>query len=120
MMPQHWIVGVRESHRLDRHGELARYLNWEYGGWTVQGFLNGSAAKRKSSRLSGRIRFIDRIEGLAEAIKVRVTTKPRVRWGQELALVAQWKRGELPTPELVDRLEELDRKARIGGPSPSE
>jgi len=39
MMPQYWMAGVYERHGFGRKGELARYLKWEYGELTVQGFL---------------------------------------------------------------------------------
>jgi len=57
---------------------------------------------------------------LGEAITARVTSTSIVRWGHELKLFAQWKRGELRTRDLVVRLEELDRKAKSPESSPSE
>jgi len=38
-------------------------------------------------------------------------------WGSELALLAQWKRGELSPLELVNRLEALQRRTGIQAPS---
>ena len=119
MMPQYWTGVVRERPVMDKSGEIARYLKWEYGDGTSLGFLNGWTADRESSR-PRRLGFIERLRELRAAIKVRVTTRPMDDWGQELTLLAQWKRGELRPHELVDRLEELDRMAKISGPNASQ
>jgi len=119
MMPQYWTGVVRERPVMDKSGEIARYLKWEYGDGTSLGFLDGWAAERESSR-PRRFGFIERLREVGAAIKVRVTTRPNDDWGQELTLLAQWKRGKLRTHELIDRLEELDRMAKISGPSASQ
>src|SRR5256886_12307639 len=119
MMPQYWTGVVRERPVMDKSGEIARYLKWEYGNGTGLGFLTGWTADRESSP-PRRFGFIERLRELRAAIKVRVTTRPIDDWGQELTLLAQWKRGELRPHELVDRLEELDRMAKISGPSASQ
>jgi hypothetical protein len=120
MVPHYWTADVRRREGLDRHGELARYLRWEYGEWTVAGFLSDWVPERESSQHTRRLRFVEHLGRLRPAIKARSTTKTIVRLGQELRLLAQWKRGELGPSDLVNRLEELDRKAKISGSSPSQ
>src|SRR3979409_956405 len=90
MVPHYWTADVRRREGLDRHGELARYLRWEYGEWTVPGFLRGWVPERESSPRTRRLRFVEHLGRLRPAIKARLTVKPIVRLGQELRLLAQW------------------------------
>ena len=120
MVPHYWTADVSRREALDRHGELARYLTWEYGEWTVAGFLSDWVPESESSQRTRLRRFVEHLGRLRLTIKARLTAQPIVRLGQELRLLAQWKRGELRPSDLVLRLEELDRKAKISGSSPSQ
>lgn len=120
MVPQFGTAAVRERPILGDGGEIARYLKWEYGDGTGPGFLTGWAAERGPSQHARRLGFIDRLGGLSAAIKARVAAKLMDGWGRERTLLAQWKRGELGTLELVNRLEELGRNTKISGPSLSQ
>src|SRR2546422_7723810 len=84
MMPQYGTAAVRDRPVMDKRGEIARYLKWEYGEGTGLGFLNGWAAELESSRPSRRFRFIDRLGGLGAGIKARVIAKSAVSRRQEL------------------------------------
>jgi hypothetical protein len=117
MMPGYGAVVVGERYRLGHGEEIARYLRWEYGEGTGVGFLSGLAAKPRPFLSGRRFRFSDRLEGLSASIKTLVAAKLMDGWVRELTLLVQWKRGELGTMDLVDRLEELQRRAR--GPSPA-
>jgi len=50
-----------------------------------------------------------------EAVRTRVAAAPAPDLQRELRLLAQWKRGELATTELVDRLEDLEFKTSVAG-----
>jgi hypothetical protein len=112
-MPRYGTAVVRERLGLDDRGEIARYVKWEYGEGTNVEFLRGWAAEIGPSKQRRRFEFSGRLGGLSTGIKARVAAKFMKGWRRELALLAQWKRGELPTPELINRLEELDREAKI-------
>ena len=96
-------------------GEVARYLALEYGRGTGLGFLRDLAASGRSSRRKMNVRLIQRLRGFMEAVKTRVAHAPAAELQQELSLLAQWKRGELATTELVDRLEELEFESSVAG-----
>jgi len=96
-------------------GEVARYLTSEYGRRTGLGFLNGLAASGRSSRRKMNVRLIQRLRGFMEAVRTRVAAAPAPELQEELRLLAQWKRGELATTELVDRLEDLEFKTSVAG-----
>ena len=83
-------------------GEVARYLTSEYGAGTGVGFLKGLAASGRSSRRKINVRLIQRLRGFMEAVRTRVAAAPAPDLQRELRLLAQWKRGELATTELVD------------------
>ncbi|HWM53535.1 MAG TPA: hypothetical protein VNP71_10285 [Thermoplasmata archaeon] len=108
---------VRERSSSDNGGEIARYLKWEYGEGTGLGVLNGWVAQSGPPSRKGRLGFVDRFARLPAAIKARVAARQIDGWGSELVLLAQWKRGELSPLELVNRLEELQRRTGIPGPS---
>src|SRR5207249_12280117 len=96
-------------------GEVARSLTSEYGRGTGLGFLNGLAASGRSSRRKMNVGLIQRLRGFMEAVKTRVVHAPAAEIQQELRLLAQWKRAELATTDLVDRLEELEFESSVAG-----
>src|SRR2546430_2536907 len=73
MMPQYWTGVVRERPVMDKSGEIARYLKWEYGNGTGLGFLTGWTADRESSP-PRRFGFIERLREPRPTAKVRGTT----------------------------------------------
>ena len=117
MMQVYGAGFVRDRSLSKDGGEIARYLKWEYGEGTDLGVLNGWIAQRGSPPRKGRFGLVDRFARLPAAIKARVATRQIDGWGSELALLAQWKRGELSPLELVDRLERLQRRTGIQAPS---
>ena len=48
-------------------------------------------------------------------LRTEICALPLVLTTLELRLLAQWKRGELATTELVDRLEDLEFKTSVAG-----
>ena len=120
MMPQYGEAVIRERLGLDDGREIARYLKWEYGEGTGVGFLNGRVSVREPAKHATRFEFIERLGTLTATIKKWVAVDQLKRWGRELTLLAQWKRGELGTLDLIDRLEELDREAKRSGTSLSQ
>jgi hypothetical protein len=119
MMPQYGAAVIRERAGLRSDRELSQYVTWEYGEGTTIASLRGGVVVRRPSRRTTRFGLIDRLRGLTSTIKVRVASRLMDEWERELALLAQWKRGELRTSELVNRLEELEPKATISSASPS-
>ena len=117
MLAEYGAVVVRERYTLGYGEEIARYLRWEYGEGTGVGFLSGLTAKPRPFLSGRRFRFSDRLVRFSASIKARVAAKLIDGWVRELTLLVQWKRGELGTWELVDRLEELQRRTR--GPAPA-
>ena len=112
-MLQSWTGLVREPLTSPQNEELARYLKWEYGDGTGVGFLNGHATSgRRARRLTER-RFIEPLRRLSKAVRARIAAKPEAEFQRELSLLVQWKRGELGTTELVDRLEDLEFETAI-------
>jgi len=107
------LVSERWSQR--DSGEVARYLALEYGRGTGLGFLRDLAASGRSSRRKMNVRLIQRLRGFMEAVRTRVAAAPAPDLQRELRLLAQWKRGELATTELVDRLEDLEFKTSVAG-----
>jgi len=108
---------VRDRSLSNDGREIARYLKWEYGEGTGLGVLNGWTAQHGSPPRKGRFGFVDRFARLPAAIRARVAARQIDGWGSELALLAQWKRGELSPLELVNRLEALQRRTGIQAPS---
>ena len=96
-------------------GEVARYLVLEYGTGTGLGFLKGLAASGRSSRRKMNLGLIQRFRGFLESVRTRVAGAPAPDLQPELSLLAQWKRGELATTELVIRLEELEFESSVAG-----
>ena len=117
MMQLYGAGFVRDRSLSNDGGEIARYLKWEYGEGTGLGVLNGWTAQRRSPPRKGRFGFVDRFARLPAAIGARVAARQIDGWGSELALLAQWKRGELSPLELVNRLEALQRRTAIQAPS---
>ena len=107
------LVSERWSQR--DSGEVARYLALEYGRGTGLGFLHDLAASGRSSRRKMNVRLIQRLRGFMEAVRTRVAAAPAPDLQRELRLLAQWKRGELATTELVDRLEDLEFRTSVAG-----
>jgi hypothetical protein len=110
MMQSYGAAVVQE--RSMRHGdrEIARYLKWEYGEGTGMGFLNSWAIRRAPSHSERRFELVDRLGGLSASIRARLAAKLVAGWRRELTLLIEWKRGDLGTLELVDRLEALQRR----------
>jgi hypothetical protein len=117
MMLGYGAAVVRERYTLGHGEEIARYLRWEYGEGTGVGFLIGGRSRRGGSRPKRRVRVVGRLEGLSASIGARVAARLMHGWGRELTLLVQWKRGELGTVELVDRLEELQRATNRPAPA---
>src|SRR2546422_10882210 len=117
MMQVYGAGFVRDRSLSKDGGEIARYLEWEYGEGTDLGVLNGWIAQRGSPPRKGRFGLVDRFARLPAAIRARVAARRIDGWGSELALLAQWKRGELSPLELVNRLEALQRRTGIQAPS---
>jgi hypothetical protein len=117
MMQLYGTAAVQERSTRDDEA-LARYLRWEYGEGTGVGFLKSWAIGRASYDAKRRFGMIDRLTGLSAAIKARMTATLLDGWRRELTLLVQWKRGELGTLELVNRLEELQRKTKSPVPNP--
>src|SRR2546426_2041487 len=116
MMQLYGAGFVRDRSLSNDGGEIARYLNWEYGEGTGLGVLNGWTAQRRSPPRKGRFGFVDRFARLPAAIGARVAARQIDGWGSELALLAQWKRGGLSPLELGNRLEAMQRRTGIQAP----
>ena len=116
MMPQYGMAVADARSKFVTGGEIAQYLKWEYGEGTNLAFLKAMAAERRPPWRPRRSGLLDRFGGLAALIKARVASTPIDAWERELTLLAQWKRGEFGTPELVDRLEALERRSRTSDP----
>jgi hypothetical protein len=118
MMQLYGAAVVQERSGSDDGGEIARYLKWEYGDGTGLGFLKAQVAQRQPSQDRHRFGHFRRFAGISAGIKARRAAKLLDGLGRELTLLAQWKQGKLRTPELVNRLEELQRETAVPAPSP--
>src|SRR5437879_13314324 len=82
MMPQDGMAVADARSKFVTGGEIAQYLNWEYGEGTHLGFLKAMAADRRPPWRPRRSGLLDRFGGLAALINARVACTSSEAWEQ--------------------------------------